>query len=97
MKIVNLARWIIRIILFILLLLLIFDNMQSITFNLFGIYHPTMPLIILTIVFLGVGILIGLIMGMMRNLELKAKIRMLEKELKLSTNTKEHGFLPSQE
>lgn len=89
MKIINLVRWVIRITLFILILVLIFNNMQDITFNLFGIYHPTIPLIILTIGLLGFGVLTGLIIGTMKSFKLKAKIKMLEKELKKTIGIKD--------
>lgn len=82
MNFVNILRWIIRIILLVLLIILIIDNMQTTTFNFLGIYHATLPLIILILSFLALGIIIGFIVGIVRNFELKAKINMLEKELR---------------
>ncbi len=82
MKFVNILRWILRIVLLVLLIILIIDNMQTTTFNFLGIYHATLPLIILILSFLALGIVIGFIVGIIRNIELKAKINMLEKELK---------------
>ena len=82
MNFVNILRWMIRIILLVLLIILIIDNMQTTTFNFLGIYHATLPLIILILSFLALGIIIGFIVGIVRNFELKAKINMLEKELR---------------
>ena len=80
----NILKWIVRIIVFILLLILIIDNMQTATFKFMGIYQTTLPLIVILLVFLAIGICCGLIVSMFSKFELKAKISMLEKELKKS-------------
>lgn len=87
MKIVKVLRWILRIIVLALLVILMIDNLQTTTFNFFGIYKLTLPLIIIALVFLIIGITIGLIISLFRSFELKAKISMLEKELRKSTST----------
>lgn len=82
MKIVKILGWVLRIILLGLLIILIIDNLQTTTFNVFGIYSMTLPLIIITLIFLIIGIAIGLIISLFKTFELKAKINILEKELK---------------
>lgn len=87
MKIVKILRWIIRIIALALLVILMIDNLQTTTFNFFGIYKLTLPLIIIALVFLILGIIIGLLISLFRSFELKARVSMLEKELKKATST----------
>ncbi|MFN8771290.1 MAG: LapA family protein [Neisseriaceae bacterium] len=82
MKILKIVNWVVRIIILALLVVLMLDNLQTTTFNFFGIYKLTLPLIIIALIFMGLGILIGLLVSLFRSFELKAKISMLEKELK---------------
>ncbi|MBP9742275.1 MAG: LapA family protein [Burkholderiales bacterium] len=78
----KITRWIIRIILFILVLVLILDNRQPVEFNFYGIYHTApLPLIVIGFAFLLIGLIIGMIYGFLRSLELKAKIKILQQEL----------------
>ena len=84
MTFVKILQWAVRIIILVLLIILIIDNMRTTTFNFIGIYQTTLPLIVILLVFLAIGIVVGLIVGMFRKFELKAKINMLEKELKKS-------------
>ena len=87
MTIVKILSWVLRIIILILLIMLITENLKTTTFNFFGIYSVTLPIIIIALSFLCIGILIGLIVSLFKSFELKAKISMLEKELKKSTFT----------
>lgn len=86
MKLVKIINWILRIVLFILLIILIIGNLATTTFNFFGIYTITLPLIIILLIFMVAGFLCGLLFSFYKSLELKARINMLEKELKKSTS-----------
>lgn len=81
MKIFSVLRWLLRIILLILLIVLVIDNIQTVKFNLFGIYSLQLPLIAIALIFLGLGILFGLVVSFIRTLELKAKINKLQKQI----------------
>lgn len=78
LKYLNLA---IRIILFILVLVLILDNIQIVTFNFFNVYHKTTPLIVLCLIFLILGFAIGYLISILQILELKSKIKKLTSQL----------------
>lgn len=77
----KIARWIVRIVLFILVLVLVLNNMQRVQFNFYGIYTWNMPLIVLGIAFLIVGLLIGILLGFIKTLELRSRIKLLTKDL----------------
>jgi uncharacterized integral membrane protein len=81
MKIGTILRWVLRLILFLLLLVLVIDNIQAVQFNLFGIYFVKLPLILLAMLFLALGVLCGLSIGLVGRISLKAKIRSLEKDM----------------
>lgn len=78
MSIGSIFRWIIRLIILVLVLILIHDNIQTVRFSLLGIYSPQLPLIVLALIFFGLGILVGIIAGFMKNLKLKSRIHQLE-------------------
>lgn len=78
----KITRWIIRIILFLLVLVLILNNKNIVDFNFYGIYTLSAPLIILCLIFLLIGLIIGMGYGFLRSLELKAKIKVLQEEIK---------------
>lgn len=81
MKILKVLNWVLRIALFIIILVLVLDNMQSIDFNLFSIYHIKLPLIFLVLIFFVIGILLGLLFGILRGFASKSDLRKLEKEI----------------
>jgi uncharacterized integral membrane protein len=59
MSFAKIVKWLFRIILIILTIVLLFDNIQNATFSFFGIYQITLPLIVLILIFLIIGIIIG--------------------------------------
>jgi uncharacterized integral membrane protein len=81
MKILKVLNWILRIVLFIVILVLVLDNMQTIDFNLFSIYHIKLPLIVLVLIFFALGILLGLLFGILRGFASKSDLHKLEKEI----------------
>lgn len=83
MKIVH---WIIRIIVFVLILVLVLNNMQKVQFNFYGIYTWDLPLIILIFAAAIIGVFIGFAIWLVRIIELKSQIRNLKKDLEKSQN-----------
>lgn len=73
--------WLFRALIFILVILLIFNNNQKITFSLIGIYQWNLPLIAVCFGFLILGMAIGLIYSFFNNIELRAKIKLLQSDL----------------
>jgi uncharacterized integral membrane protein len=71
MRVYNIIKWGVRIVLAILVLILLFDNIQTVTFNFFGIYRLTLPLIVL----LFIALIIGFIIGYMTSLINKYKAK----------------------
>ena len=82
MQFSKIIRLILRIILFVLILVLAINNMQTVEFNLLGIYALKLPLIMLVALFSVLGIIIGVIFNFMSKLELKHEINQLKKQLK---------------
>jgi uncharacterized integral membrane protein len=72
---------ILRVIVFIILLVLAINNMQSVEFNFLGIYTLKLPLIITLAIFGLGGLLFGMLFGFMNNLNLKSQINKLKKQL----------------
>ncbi len=83
----KIIRWVVRILFFLLLLILIVDNMTTVTMNLFGIYKLTIPLVFIMLSCIFVGVLISGTVFLYKNLKLKITIQTLEKELKLLAKT----------
>ena len=72
---------ILRVIVFIILLVLAINNMQSVEFNFLGVYTLKLPLIISLAIFALGGLLFGMLFGFMNNLNLKSQINKLKKQL----------------
>ncbi|HCY39583.1 MAG TPA: hypothetical protein DHV02_06935 [Neisseriales bacterium] len=72
---------ILRVIVFIILLVLAINNMQSVEFNFLGIYTLKLPLIITLAIFALGGLMLGMLFGFMNNLNLKSQINKLKKQL----------------
>jgi putative membrane protein len=85
MNITNIVKWLFRILIFVLILILIIDNIQTVHFNILGIYFLQVPLIVLVLIFFALGVSIGLLMGFMNNMKLKSRIHQLEQ---VATTTK---------
>jgi uncharacterized integral membrane protein len=81
MRLLKILNWSLRIGLFIIILVLVLDNMQTIDFNLFSIYHIKLPLIVLILIFFVAGVFLGLLFGILRGFASKSDIRKLEKEI----------------
>lgn len=79
MKIYKYIKWAIKIILFILILVLILDNLQTVKLSIFNVYILQLPLIIVLLLFLIIGIIIGLLINIIKIIELKAKIFKINK------------------
>ena len=77
----KILRLVLRIILFILVLVLAINNIQTVEFNLLGIYILKLPLIMLTALFLILGVILGILFNFMSKLELKHEIKQLNKQL----------------
>lgn len=77
----NIIKWIIRIAIFVLVLVLVLNNMQRVQFNFYGIYSWTLPLIVLALIFFIIGIVIGLVYSFIRSFELRSRIKLLRKDL----------------
>jgi uncharacterized integral membrane protein len=85
-RIANILKWVFWFAVFILLLVLILNNSQPVQFNFYGIYSWSLPLILMVFGALIIGIIIGLIYGFGRSLELKLRIRLLKKDLEALKN-----------
>lgn len=81
MKIIHILSWIIRIVLFVLIVVLILNNMGRVQFNFYGIYSWTTPLIVVCLIFFLLGIIIGVLFSSLRVVKLKFTIRALKKQL----------------
>jgi putative membrane protein len=88
MKLLKILGWTLKIALFIIILVLVLDNMQAIDFNLFSIYHIKLPLIVLLLIFFVIGIILGLVFGILRGFASKSDVRRLEKEIENLKSTK---------
>lgn len=78
MNIISILKWIFRIFIVALILILIMDNLQIVRVNILGMYSIQMRLIVVMFVFIGLGILIGLLIGFVNNIKLKSRIHQLE-------------------
>ena len=74
-------RIILRVILFVLLLILAINNMQSVEFNFLGIYTLKLPLIITIAIFTILGLAVGLVLGFINNMGMKSQISKLKKQI----------------
>ena len=83
----TIVRWIIRCVVFILILVLILNNLQKVQFNFYGIYTWNLPLIIIVLSAIAIGVIVGLIFGFIRSLELRSRIKLLHKDLELARKT----------
>lgn len=77
----KILRTILKVIIFIILVVLAINNMQSVEFNFLGIYNAHLPLIIILAIFAGGGFLIGILWGLINNLVIKSQLSNLKKQL----------------
>ena len=64
---IKILKWLFRGILYILTIILLFDNIQVVTFNFFGIYKFNLPLILLILVFMIFGMILGYTLAVIKN------------------------------
>ncbi len=79
MKIYKYIKWTIKIIFFILILVLVLDNLQTVKFSIFNVYVLQLPLIVIVLIFLIMGIIFGLLLNFIKIIELKSKVFKLSK------------------
>lgn len=77
----TLFRWIFRLLILAIVLVLVLNNMQQVDLNLFSIYHLKTPLIVLLLVFFVIGLIAGFILNMLRGFASRSSVRDLEKEI----------------
>ncbi|RKP52090.1 LapA family protein [Trinickia fusca] len=78
--------WLIRVLVFVLLLVLALDNMHSATLNL--LTHPWQaPLILIGLAFFGVGLLAGLVSALPSLVRLKLENGRLRRDLRTARET----------
>ena len=75
----TICKWAFRIFLYGLIIILIKDNIQNVRFNFYGIYLFELPMAIFVLGFFTFGIFTGLLINFIKIIQLKAKIRKLEK------------------
>ncbi|RTL12185.1 MAG: DUF1049 domain-containing protein [Neisseriaceae bacterium] len=80
-NIMKIFKIILQVIIFVLLLVLAINNMQTVEFNFFSVYILKLPLIITLAIFAIGGLLIGLLYGFVNNLSLKSQISKLKKQI----------------
>ena len=86
-RLLSILKWSFWFIIFILVLVLILNKWQPVQFNFYGIYSWTIPLIIMIFMAFVLGVLIGVIYGIGRTLELKFRIKLLKKDLEALQKT----------
>lgn len=74
-------RWIIRIVIFVLVLVLVLDNRHNVQFSFYNIYTVNTPLIVLCFIFLLVGFIVGIIYSFLRSFKLRSRVKLLQKNL----------------
>jgi lipopolysaccharide assembly protein A len=78
-----------KIIIFVLILILVLNNMQRVEFNLYGIYIWNLPLIVIILITFIIGIIIGFSLRIIKLAELKLQIHNLKKDLEKQSSTTE--------
>lgn len=75
------VRLIVNLLIFILLLVLALDNIQTVTINLYSLYTFQVPLIIAMVIFILMGVIIGILFNLGTNLKLRTQIYSLKRKL----------------
>ncbi|MDR1530024.1 MAG: LapA family protein [Burkholderiales bacterium] len=84
----NAVRWIIGMLLFIAVLLLAFDNADTVTLRFFGITSLHAPLMLVVFAAFAIGVLCGLIAGSLSVVRARRELKKVKKELKKSEQEK---------
>ena len=87
MKLMHILRIALWVVLFIILLILAINNMQTVEFNFLGLYTLKLPLIITLAIFTLAGIGIGMFFNLINYLSLKSQLRQLRKQLAVQQST----------
>ncbi len=77
-------KLIVNLIVFLFLLIVAINNMESVKLNFLGLYTVDIPLIIALITFMFLGFIFGLFFNFTNNFRLKSQISKLNKELSLA-------------
>ncbi|RTK96747.1 MAG: DUF1049 domain-containing protein [Neisseriaceae bacterium] len=77
-------KLIVNLIVFLFLLVVAINNMESVKLNFLGLYTVDIPLIIALITFMFLGFIFGLFFNFTNNFRLKSQISRLNKELSLA-------------
>jgi putative membrane protein len=85
-------KWIIRLIILVLLLVLVLNNMQKVDLNIFSIYHIQTPLIIVVLTVFIVGVLTGFLINLLRGFASKTSVKELEKEISRLSKLVKHDL-----
>lgn len=83
-------KLIVNLIVFLFLLIVAINNMESVKLNFLGLYTVDIPLIIALITFMFLGFIFGLFFNFTNNFRLKSQINKLNKELSLA-KTEHHS------
>jgi uncharacterized integral membrane protein len=78
----RIVKWCLTIIFTIIIIVLVLDNTSPVVFNLIGIYHVKLPIIVLCIISLIIGMLIGSTFSAWKYIKLKLTTFNLKKKLK---------------
>ncbi|SAL54446.1 membrane protein [Caballeronia turbans] len=79
--------WLIRVLVFVLLLVLALANTQSVTLNFLAGYAWTAPLILIGLAFFVVGLLAGLVSAVPATVRLRMENGRLKRELRVARET----------
>lgn len=86
----KIVRLIFNLLIFILLLVLSLDNMQSVTINIYGLYTFKLPLIIAMVIFMFLGIIVGIVFNIASNIKLRTQIYQLKRKLDKDESTQKN-------
>lgn len=78
----NVIRWIVWAAVFLLILLLAFDNADTVTLRFFGLASVQLPLILVVFVAFALGVTFGLIAGSLNVARARREMKKAQKELK---------------
>lgn len=83
----KIVRLVVNLLIFILLLVLALDNIQTVTINLYNLYTFQIPLIIAMVIFVILGMIIGILFSLGSNLKLRTQIYNLKRKLEKEQNS----------
>jgi|GEM_PF-5793485 Uncharacterized integral membrane protein len=78
----NVVRWIIWAVVFLVILLLAFDNADMVTLKFFGLATVQLPLVLIVFIAFALGVTCGLIAGSLNVVRSRREMKKAQKELK---------------